>query len=68
MVAPLDINGRMLHEEVEDAVRAIAAVVEIADDVDAFHREPLNQRAERLDIVCPTADLHDGLNQLAVVR
>ena len=68
VVAPLDINGRMLHEEVEDAVRAIAAVVEIADDVDAFHREPLNQRAERLDIVWPAPDLHDGLNQLAVVR
>ena len=58
----------MLHEKVEDAVRAVAAVVEIADDVDAFHREPLDQRTERLDIVWPAADLHDGLNQLAVVR
>ena len=68
VVAPLDINGRMLHEKVEDAVRAVAAVVEIADDVDALHREPLDQRTERLNIVWPAADLHNGLNQLAVVR
>ena len=57
----------MLHEEVENAVRTIAAIEEVADDMDSLDREPLDEYAERINEVRAAADLHDGLDQLLIV-
>ena len=67
MVAPLDVNRRMLHEEVDDSVRTVAAIKEVADDMNALDCEPLDEYAERVNEVRTAADLHDGLDQLFIV-
>ena len=67
MIPPLDVDGRVLHEKLENTVGTVAAVKEIADDMDALDREAFDEDAERLDKVCSAPDLHDGLDQLFIV-
>ena len=36
MVSPLNIDGRVLHKKIENTVRTIAAVKEIADNMNTL--------------------------------
>ena len=67
VVAPLDVDGGMLHEQVEDGVGPVAAVEEVADDVKPVDSHPLDQHGERLDEVGAAVDLHDGIEELLEV-
>ena len=64
VVAPLDVDGGMLHEQVEDGVGPVAAVEEVADDVEPVDGQPLDQHGERLDEVSAAVNLHDGIEEL----
>ena len=68
MVAPLNIDGGVLHEEIQNAVRAVTAVKEVTDDVDALDGKPLDEDTERLDIIRTSADLNDGFDELLIVK
>ena len=68
VVAPLDVDGRVLHEQVEDGVGPVAAVKEIADDVEPVDGQPLDQNGERLDEVRAAVNLHDGIEELLEVE
>ena len=59
VVAPLDVDVRVLHEAVEDRVGPVPAVKKIADDMEPVHREPLDEHGKRLDEVRARIDLDD---------
>ena len=68
MVAPLDIHPVMLHEHIQNAVGACAAVVDVADHVQSVHRHALDQAAERLDERARHAHLDHRADDVLVVR
>ena len=49
VVAPLDVERVVVHEQLYDFIGVRAAVKEIADNVQVIHREPFNERRERND-------------------
>ena len=67
MVAPLDVDGVIGHEAVEDAVRARAAVEDVADEVQVVDGEALDERRERADEVVGAARVDDRRDDALVV-
>ena len=49
VVAPLDVERVVVHEQLYDFIGIRTAVKEIADNVQVIHREPFNERRERND-------------------
>ena len=68
MVAPLDIDGRILHEHIQYGVRPVATVEEIADDMQMGDGEPLHERREILDERSARIRLHDAREQALLIR
>ena len=67
VVAPLQVNGVILHEAIEDLVGVVAAVEDVADEVEVVDREALDQGGEAHDEVVAGAGVHDRVNDAAVV-
>ena len=57
----------VLHQLVEDDVRAGASVVDVADDVQVLNREALDQLGEGDDEGLCAAGRHDGIDLALVV-
>ena len=68
MIAPLDIDGVTLHEEVEDSVGTIAAIEKISDDVQFADRKALDECAKHFNKLGAGVDLNDGIKQFIVVN
>ena len=67
VVAPLDIEGMVIHQAVHDFIRLRTAVKDVADDVEMINNEPLNQLCHGDDEVFGAADFEDGLDDRLVV-
>ena len=67
VIAPLDVHRGMLHQQVQYGVGAVAAVEEVADDVQAVDGQALDEHGERDDEVGAAVNLYDGIEQALVV-
>ena len=67
VVAPLDVHLMMRHETVQNAVRARAAVKQVAHNVQTVHSQPLDDLAEADNIGVGAVIADDALNDLAVI-
>ena len=67
VVAPLDVEGVVLHERVHDDVRIRPAVVDVADDVQALDGQTLDEQAQRLDERAAAIGADDGVDDGGVV-
>ena len=61
VIAPLDIHRRMLHQEIQNRIRAVATVKKVPHNMQPVHRQPLNQHRKRLDKIRAAVNLHDGI-------
>ena len=68
MVAPLDIYIVMTHQQIQNNVRAGAAVKQVAHDMQFIHRQMLDQLAQPHDKAVGAAILDDAAHDLAVVQ
>ncbi len=68
VVAPLDIHIVVAHQQVEDDVRAGAAVEQVAHDVQLVHGQPLDELTETDDELVGAAIFDDAADDLAVVE
>ena len=66
VIAPFNIHAGVLHQQFDDPVRRIAAVEDIAHDVQAVYREALDQLGER-DHEVLRVDAQDGLEDLVMI-
>ena len=57
----------MVHQHIEDGVRSLPSVEDIADDMQMVHRQALNQAGQRNDKVIPFLQAQQGIDNLAVV-
>ena len=67
VVAPLDVEGVVLHERVHDDVRIRPAIVDVADDVQALDGQTLDEQAQRLDERAAAIGADDGVDDGGVV-
>ena len=67
MVAPLDIYIVMTHQQIQNNVRAGAAVKQVAHDMQLIHRQMLDELAQPHDKAVGAAILDDAAHDLAVV-
>ena len=67
VIAPLDVDLMVVHQVVEDDVRAGTAVVDVADDMQSLDGEALNQFGEVGDEGLRAAGRHDGVDLALVV-
>ena len=68
MVSPLDIQGVVGHQFIHDDMRARPPVIDIPQDVEMVHNQPLDQFAERHnEFLCPSHP-YDGCDNGAVIR
>ena len=67
VVAPLDIEGMVIHQAVHDFIRLRTAVKDVADDVEMINNEPLNQLCHGNDEVLGASDFEDSLDDRLVV-
>ena len=63
VIAPLDIHGGMLHQEIEDGIRTVATVEEIANDMQPVDRQAFDEDGECLDEIRTAVNLHDRIEQ-----
>ena len=68
MVAPLDIHVMVAHQQIQNNVRAGAAVKQVAHDMQLIHRQMLDQLAQPHDKAVGAAVLNDTAHDLAVVQ
>ena len=68
MVAPLDIYIVMTHQQIQNNVRAGAAVKQVAHDMQFIHRQMLDELAQPHDKAVGAAILDDAAHDLAVVQ
>ena len=68
VVAPLDIHIVVAHEQIEDDIRAWAAVEQVAHDVQLVHCQMLDQLAQPHDKAVGAAIFNDAAHDLAVVQ
>ena len=68
MVAPLDIHVMVAHQQIQNNVRAGAAVKQVAHDMQLIHRQMLDQLAQAHDKAVGAAILDDAAHDLAVVQ
>ena len=68
MVAPLDIHVMVAHQQIQNNVRAGAAVKQVAHDMQLIHRQMLDQLAQPHDKAVGAAILDDAAHDLAVVQ
>ena len=66
MVAPFDVERVVLHQQVDDLIRSVAAVEDIADNVESVYCQPLYQTREREDEVV-RAHADDGVEDVLMV-
>ena len=66
MIAPFDVDIRVLDEQIENLFRGRTAVEDVAHDVQTVDRQPLDQQRHRDDKVVGV-DLYDGLEDVVVV-
>ena len=67
VVAPLDVDLVMFHQVVENDVCAGAAVIDVADDVQSFYGQLLDELREAGDEHLRTASRDDGIDLTLVV-
>ena len=71
MVAPLDVDGVMIHEDVHDAVRPGPTVEDIAHHMQAVHGQVLDEGGQGLEEAVRAADVdkgvHDGLMVVVLI-
>ena len=68
VIAPLNIELVLVaHQQVHDQVRVLAPVENIAQNVQAVHKQPLCQSTERHDEIIRALRVHDGLQDLGVI-
>ena len=67
MVAPLDVDVVVLRQRVHDEVRALAPVVDIAQDVQAVDGEPLDEVAQGGDELVGAVGGDDGADDAVEV-
>ena len=68
MVAPLDIHVMVAHQQIQNDVRARAAVKQVAHDMQLIHRQMLDQLTQPHDKAVGAAVLNDAAHDLAVVQ
>ena len=68
VVAPLDIHIVVAHEQIQNDVRAWAAVEQVAHDVQLVHCQMLDQLAQPHDEVVGAAIFNDAAHDLAIVQ
>ena len=61
VVAPLDVDAVVVHEEVDDLVGLAAPVVDIADDVQMVDSQALDETGQGLDELVPVFQSQDGV-------
>ena len=62
MVAPLDVDGVVVHEDVHDAVRPGPPVENIAHHMQAIHRQVLDEGGQGLEEAVRAADVDEGVH------
>ena len=71
MVAPLDVDGVVIHEDVHDAVRPGSPVEDIAHHMQTVHRQVLDEGGQGLEEAVRAADVdkgvHDGLMVVVLI-
>ena len=68
VVAPLDIHIVVAHEQVQDDVRARAAVEQITHDMQLVHSQMLDQFAQPDDKAIRAAIFYDAAHDLAIIQ
>ena len=68
VVAPLDIHRVVAHQLVQDHIRPRAAIEDIAHNVQTKHGHTLDELRERKNKIIRAADVHDGIDDAAVVK
>ena len=68
VVAPLDIHIVVAHKQIEDDIRAWAAVEQVAHDVQLVHCQMLDQLTQPHDKAVGAAIFNDAAHDLAVVQ
>ena len=66
VVAPFYVDAGVLYQQFDDLVRRIAAVKDVADDMQTVYRQPLDQLSQR-DHKAVGVDTQDGLEDLIVI-
>ena len=67
MVAPLEVQGVVLHEAIHDLVRVCPPVEDVPYEVEVIHGEALDEGCQRADEVVGGARAYDGADDLLVV-
>jgi len=67
VVAPLQVEGVIAHESVENEVGVRPAVEDVADEVHVVHRETLDERGERANEVVGRAGVYDRVDDALMV-
>ena len=68
MVAPLDIHVMVAHQQIQNNVRAGAAVKQVAHDMQLIHRQMLDELTQAHDKAVGAAVLDDAAHDLAIVQ
>ena len=68
MVAPLDIHVMVAHQQIQNNVRARAAVKQVAHDMQLIHRQMLDEFTQAHDKAVGAAILNDAAHDLTVVQ
>ena len=67
VVAPLDIQGVIIHQEVDDLVRVGTSVKQVTDDMEMIHCEALDQIRQCLNELIAVLDPDDGVQDALVI-
>ena len=67
VVAPFDVQRVMVHQHIEDGIRSLPSVEDVADDVQMVHRQAFDQAGQRDDKVIPFLQTQQGVDNFAVV-
>ena len=67
MVAPLEINIVISHEEVHDFIRMCTSVKNISYNMELIHRKAADRLCKLNDVFLRNSAFHDGTDNLAVI-
>ena len=68
MVAPLDIDVMVAHEQVQDDIRAGAAVKQVAHNVQLIHGQPLDELTQADNETVRAAIFNNTAHDLAIIE
>ena len=68
LVAPLDIDDMVAHEQVQDDIRAGAAVKQVAHNVQLIHGQPLDELTQADNETVRAAIFNNTAHDLAIIE